>query len=572
MKKLILLTCLTLISVIGSAQVICYVEAPSPNEGSKDITYTTPGGGWGSPDLTNPANAITANVEFVTDGVDSLSCGPLTNDLTGKIAVLYRGSCEFGTKALNAENAGAIGVIIINVAGEPVGMGPGADGGSITIPVVMISNVDGGILKAEFEAGTTTVFIGTKVGLYADDIGFTQSDYLRAESFGVISKLNVDDTEFDVTIGSWVRNYGTNDQFDITLQCTIFEGGSPIYDQTSAPQTILAGDSMFIPLPLFTQTSYPNGLYEMDYMVAMGAADEASFDNQQEANFMVNDSLYSLSRIDDVTFKPIQTVPQFNGSTSLMETCLHFRDPNASRMFIKGVSFAGNTSQFPTTTSLDGNFFEVYAYEWNDVFTDFNDYPDLTVADLNEIAYGSYIYTSDIQGVPVWVPFDNNEVLIDNQRYLFCMTFDPNIYPGYDNKVDYTRNFEADLQPYNVLRLDAAGNYFFIGFGSDQSPTLTINMQDTAYLSIVQQPIEDLELDAYPNPTPDFLNIPLNGYEGDVQMKIFNLEGKLVEIQQVGMKGNTLTVDVTSIPAGTYVMDLDFDNGEKATVRFAVVH
>ena len=32
------------------------------------------------------------------------ACNPLVNDLTGKIAVFYRGSCQFGTKAFNAQN------------------------------------------------------------------------------------------------------------------------------------------------------------------------------------------------------------------------------------------------------------------------------------------------------------------------------------------------------------------------------------------------------------------------------------------------------------------------------------
>ncbi len=567
MKNLFLLTCLSLMSIIGGAQVICYIEAPSANEGSKDLTYAQ-GAGWGSPDLTNPVNAITANVEFVTDGIDSLSCGPLTNDLTGKIAVLYRGSCEFGTKSLNAQNAGAIGVIIINVAGAPVGMGGGADGPTVTIPVIMISLTDGVILKAEFEAGTTTCFIGTKTGLYTDDIGLTPQDYLRAEAFGINSYLNVDDTEFDVSVGSWVRNYGTNDQTDITLNCEIFFGGTSIYDQTSAVVTILAGDSMFIPLPLFTQTSYANGLYEMDYQLAMGAVDLAAFDNQQECDFFFSDSLFSLCRIDDVTFKPIQTVPQFNGTSSLMETCLHFQDPNASRVRFRGATFAGNTSQFPTATSLDGMFFEIYCYEWNDVFTDVNDYPDWNTADLTQVDYASYIYTADIQGEPVYLEFEDNVVLVDNQHYMICATFDPNIYPGYDNKVDYTENFVQYQLPLNVLRLDLT-QYYSIGFGADQSPSLTINLEPIVF-GLVELPVVDLE--AYPNPAMEMLNIPLNGHEGDLQLKIFDLAGKLIETQNVSMQDNILQVDVTSIPAGTYIIDLEFANGERGTVQVAILH
>jgi hypothetical protein len=53
---------------------------------------------------------------FATDATaaDSLACNAVTSDVNGKIAVLYRGDCQFGVKAKNAQDAGAIAVIIIN--------------------------------------------------------------------------------------------------------------------------------------------------------------------------------------------------------------------------------------------------------------------------------------------------------------------------------------------------------------------------------------------------------------------------------------------------------------------------
>src|SRR5688572_9627755 len=171
MKKILLSVGALLFAVMSSAQIICYVEAPSPNEGSYDFTIGT-GTSWGTPDMTDPLNAVSGIMEFVENATpsDSLACTALTNDLTGKIAVLYRGSCEFGLKAKNAQDAGAIGVIIIyNAAGAPVAMGGSVDGPLVTIPVVMISNTDGALLRPEILAENTTVFIGSKNGLYDDD-------------------------------------------------------------------------------------------------------------------------------------------------------------------------------------------------------------------------------------------------------------------------------------------------------------------------------------------------------------------------------------------------------------------
>jgi hypothetical protein len=85
-------------------------------------------------------------------------CEPVTNsgDLAGKIAVIRRGACEFGLKALNAQNAGAVGVVMVNnVEGPPIVMGGGADGESVTIPVLMVTDVTGAAIVAELAAGNT---------------------------------------------------------------------------------------------------------------------------------------------------------------------------------------------------------------------------------------------------------------------------------------------------------------------------------------------------------------------------------------------------------------------------------
>ena len=78
-------------------------------------------------------------------------CTAITAPVAGKIALIDRGTCEFGTKVLNAQRAGAISVIVANNQGATViiTMGPGADGGKVKkISAVMISQNDGAALKA----------------------------------------------------------------------------------------------------------------------------------------------------------------------------------------------------------------------------------------------------------------------------------------------------------------------------------------------------------------------------------------------------------------------------------------
>jgi len=96
--------------------------------------------------------SITDDIVIADDGSASPTegCNAFTNASTmnGKIALIDRGNCQFGTKALNAENAGAKGAIICNnIAGPIFNMSPGTNGASVTIPVVMMSQQDCDTLK-----------------------------------------------------------------------------------------------------------------------------------------------------------------------------------------------------------------------------------------------------------------------------------------------------------------------------------------------------------------------------------------------------------------------------------------
>ena len=97
------------------------------------------------------------------DGDSSTStdgCSPISTHLTGKIALIDRGVCSFTVKVKNAQDAGAIGVIIAdNVPGSPPNGIAGTDP-SIVIPSVRISQADGDKLRAAAARGRAQVTIG----------------------------------------------------------------------------------------------------------------------------------------------------------------------------------------------------------------------------------------------------------------------------------------------------------------------------------------------------------------------------------------------------------------------------
>ena len=66
------------------------------------------------------------------------ACLPLQQDMTGKVALIKRGGCAFTVKVMNAQNAGAVAVIIYNNADPGVTIMAGSDA-AVIIPAVQIS-------------------------------------------------------------------------------------------------------------------------------------------------------------------------------------------------------------------------------------------------------------------------------------------------------------------------------------------------------------------------------------------------------------------------------------------------
>jgi len=123
-----------------AASGLLTVNEPATVAGIYEVSHP---GDWGGQIDMTPLTAEVAIVDDGSPGTDwSRGCNDLINgaDVSGKIAIIDRGLCQFGLKALNAQNAGAVGVIICNFEDAPVGMAGGDFGGQVTIPVISIGS------------------------------------------------------------------------------------------------------------------------------------------------------------------------------------------------------------------------------------------------------------------------------------------------------------------------------------------------------------------------------------------------------------------------------------------------
>jgi len=96
------------------------------------------------------AGGVSGALALVNDGVGATSDGceaSPNGSLTGKIAIVDRGTCNFTVKVLNAQNAGAVAVIIANTDDNP--FSPGGTERRVKISSAMVSLTNGTALKGQ---------------------------------------------------------------------------------------------------------------------------------------------------------------------------------------------------------------------------------------------------------------------------------------------------------------------------------------------------------------------------------------------------------------------------------------
>jgi len=567
MKKLILSTFILLFAcaITFAQQIEFTVEAPASIAGAYGFTSTNDVAGWGSPDLTDTANAVTDTLMFVEDGttgtnpqgnpISQEGCFPLINDLTGKIAVIWRNTCQFGTKIQFAEQAGARAVIIINREPGLVNMAPGDSGAVCTIPAIFVEDATGAIITAEMANGPVVAFIGSRN--FDNNLSINAADVILPEATSTPSALAQDNSEYEVQVGSWVVNSGNIDN-NAVLNATITYGGTTLYDQSTASTPILAGDSAYFSLPTFSQASYSAGMYSLTYTVDT-TGDEFQTDNSVSTDFHISNTKFSNVPLDSSENMVLSPFYRPNNATGSVSVCAPFMDPNASRMAAMGISFAAVVSG----GDLSNRYFTTYAHEWGDVFADLED-PAAAITIINTIGTGEFTYPNDSAYQEVYVPFTDPVTLVDNQRYLFCVnTFDTDVYIGFDDKLDYNQNMN-NVYKQPVSCVENNGSWFLTGFGSDVTAGISVEL--TTNLNVEDNELSNV--DAYPNPANNMVTIPLNGFVGNGTVDIMDITGKIISSKIVNAN-NLISIDVSDIANGNYIFDLKLQDGR--STKFNIV-
>ena len=150
-------------------------------------TYSAGYGFFGAGSTTLPGSVVQAldpadgAGPATTDG-----CSPLTNPgaVAGNIAIIDRGTCFFTEKVGNAQAAGAIGVIVVNNAGNALVNMSGIDP-TIVIPAVFLGQTDGSAIVAQLGSGVNADLVSPA----ARDSSFDSGVVVHEYGHGVSNRL-----------------------------------------------------------------------------------------------------------------------------------------------------------------------------------------------------------------------------------------------------------------------------------------------------------------------------------------------------------------------------------------------
>ncbi|MCG8328531.1 MAG: hypothetical protein MI974_12635 [Chitinophagales bacterium] len=313
----------------------------------------------------------TGDAAFIDDdsGADATQgCGTAINDLTGKVALIDRGSCEFAQKCLNAENAGAIAAIVLNdQPGAPIAMGNGAFGSMVTIPCVMLSFEDGQIIRTALENETVNITIGAFT--FENDLSISISDVLVAPvgSYPISQLPQAGDFVFSP--GAVVNNIGANEAENITLEATITHTSTDgntteIYHESISDTTPLLPDSVsnLLSLPAFDAFNTGIGAYTIDYEVSSMVEDELPADNTYSLDFNITENIYSKAPIDKNTGRPATDIHRTIAGGGEVTFLSIFDFPHGQGITIENIT----CDVVINAPSLADISIEGYIFEWID--------------------------------------------------------------------------------------------------------------------------------------------------------------------------------------------------------------
>lgn len=577
MKNFTLLTLFLLLTSSAFAQLV-RIDEPSNLFGYPD--FTSPDD-WGQ---LLQDTLITAEAIYVDDGSanPTQGCEAVMNDLTGKIALIDRGGCEFGLKALNAENAGAVAAIILNAnPGEgPVGMGVGANGGDVTIPAIMLSYEVGQDLLAAINGGETIVMTIGDIR-FPNDVATSLAQVVFPR-YGVYPSTQLEDTDTEIALGATVLNRGTNDASNPTVTVTVEDASMTLFSDSKIAETTLATDSTaFVDFDGFSMNNAAMGVYTFTTAVSADSTDQLMNNDVITTDVVVTENIYSNGSWDLENNQPAQNNAYTVGGGGDVGFLANFAFPKGAGTRIDSVWFYVST-QAASLEAIDGSV-EAYLYRVADgdqngsIATSEMEIVGFAPVNLGGITETDTYVKSAFLGWP-----DLEEIGIDaedGENYMVMVRYlgTESTFFGFDETRDLQSYMDINTSSDGVIS-DLELPYIVVdGFENTlpdmSTAALFANTRASVAIALVLGEtissnttiLTNVEMNLFPNPSSAFLNVNVTfeDLSQEVEMHIIDMNGKLLSTRAFnGVKNVTDRFDVSNYAAGQYQLLIQTENGQ----------
>ena len=575
MKQTLAFLILILTTVQSNSQVI--FRGVSPQEVVKsfnftytaDANYTNP---WGV-DISQDGYMLMGELELVRDDSatkDSLGCEQTGNDLTGKIAFIYRGDCYFDQKIFYAQNRGAIGVVVVN--NEPdgiIGMAPGSFASQVTIPAIMISMVDGAFLKQYMDQGSVEVMLGNMQGYYGYNLAVEKEVTLvpNAGSKPTMSMNGVNSWDFE--LGSFLINRGSNNLSQALLEANVTKGSDTLYQEQTVVQNLDAGDTSWFSLPNFTSTDKTEGQFKLQYIAKI--LDQVDEDNTNDTityYFNNAEDVFSLVALDDNNLPKVNyfTTSGSDGLTSFTQ-CIKFQDVHAEELAVTGLYFA---VQDETNASIYQDEMNLLAYYWGNTYDGSANPIDSNFDFLDELNSTYFYFDEDSQDSIIYAEFNDPILLENDKQYLFCInpSSKVDLLIGYDESIDYSLNDNYFEESNNPLRVYTGGitPKWYEGFVGSLTPSIGVKFISAEAAGLESISINNPNLRLFPNPSKEYVIIENTENESIQSIQVIDVYGKLV--QEINIDSPKHKMNTSNFISGMYFVRITESNGNTTNLSF----
>lgn len=510
--------------------------------------------------------------------LDTFGCSALpAGSLSGKVALIRRGgvpaACNFSLKALNAQNAGAVAVVIanhnLNATDDDctvLNMPGGAEAAQVTIPVYSVCRRAANQIDAAIRsAGGAELCVELLPDVFFDNV-FLPTASKRTPA----SQIAVDTLGF----GAYVSNRTGNDLVNFKLKAEVLDvanANALLHSTEIVLPTFAAGITDSFVVISFGEYApeLPMGEYTVRY--------SASHDNlvnlgRKDTRFFVTTNLFAK---DDGATIAYRTNPAGDFGVGAMYTM----NPKVTEKYMTKTiqfQFGTNAAELPTADVTA----DIYLFKIKDDIL-----PNLS----NFVRDGGFISPSfDWLGTTFYdAPAgaanysDQSADLVDintgnlgvelqaGKRYVAAVQ-----YTGNNKFVFHAFDEDAETGAPSLFIHWPSGsgtNNWYNGFSGQEELNPVVRMFIDLVNTTDENPLPESSLQIRPNPIVETLNLQVELAEAtDVTVTIAEMTGRVITYEvREGFTNGLLTYELPQLASGTYLARIATKQGT-LTKKFVV--